>query len=150
MEILNYTHSRINYLWRSDIYHSYLDSIYVAVFLWLQLPAIAFSILATSFQQVLFHLNLRNWLIFFHFKWNFHCIQTKWHSIINPKVNKKRISILMIIINMVINPICTKYLVQFILFSSWLQYFSVVLVLCQEILWVIIMMNIMDIQIFNK
>ena len=39
-----------------------------------------------TIEALFFYLNLRNWLIYYQYKWNLSCIQTKWQSLINPKL----------------------------------------------------------------
>ena len=51
-------------------------------------PVIAISF--SSIEVVLFYLNIRNWLIFYRYKWNYYSIHLKWQAIINPKLHQQR------------------------------------------------------------
>ena len=57
----------------------YLDPISVTI---------SFSIFFLAFWTLLFFLNTKNWMIYYHEKWTYYALDLKWQQIINDKVIK--------------------------------------------------------------
>ena len=47
---------------------------------------ISFSIFFTAYWILLFFLNTKNWMIYYHEKWTYYALDMKWQQIINDKV----------------------------------------------------------------